>query len=310
MIKEGSPVWPPKGPNVRIFAVDFEGCVYPIHRCPVRGSKYPHYISEWGFAYIDTDTIPAHPDDWHLYITTGHAVVHEHYDHHPDFPTCRNMNINDGRRASYPRNNTTSGPSGTKKGLRIFDEHGSANDDNAQSRGRSPARHRLHATLALAALPEAEARSAPLPIVLPSNDNASNDKQVFTPSKRPKPPKTPKAIAKGSNKLQAKPPKSDDGEEEEDEVEEVEDGSVKVKEKSLQLLKTTLERLRNSELLQCDSHVVRRHDGTNSEIAASPEVDGGFTIATPAANHAALDQPALAQGSQFPKPQPAAIQTS
>lgn len=90
----------------------------------MRGSKYPHYISEWGFAYIDTDTIRAHPDDWHLYITTGHAVVHEHYDHHPDFPTCRNMNINDGRRASYPRNNTSSGPSGTKKELRIFDEQG------------------------------------------------------------------------------------------------------------------------------------------------------------------------------------------
>jgi len=36
-------------------------------------------------------------------------------------------------------------------------------------------------------------------------------------------------MAKGSNKLQAKPPKSDDGEEEEEEVvEEVEDGSVKV----------------------------------------------------------------------------------
>ena len=83
---------------------------------------------------------------------------------------------------------------------------------------------------------------------MPGNDNASDDKQVFTPSKRSKPPETPKAIAKGSNKLQAKPPKSDDGEEEEV-VEEVEDGSVKVKEESLQLLKTTLERLRNSELL-------------------------------------------------------------
>jgi hypothetical protein len=36
-------------------------------------------------------------------------------------------------------------------------------------------------------------------------------------------------MAKGSNKLQAKPPKSDDGEEEEEEVvEEVVDGSVKV----------------------------------------------------------------------------------
>ena len=106
---------------------------------------------------------------------------------------------------------------------------------------------------------------------MPGNDNASDDKQVFTPSKRPKPPKTPKAIAKGSNKLQAKPPKSDDGEEEEvveEEVEEeVEDGSVKVKEESLQLLKTTLRRLRNSELLQCDSQLVRRHDGPNSEIA-------------------------------------------
>ena len=101
---------------------------------------------------------------------------------------------------------------------------------------------------------------------MPGNDNASDDKQVFTPSKRSKPPETPKAIAKGSNKLQAKPPKSDDGEEEEV-VEEVEDGSVKVKEESLQLLKTTLRRLRNSELLQCDSQLVRRHDGPNSEIA-------------------------------------------
>ncbi|THY46624.1 hypothetical protein D6C98_07406 [Aureobasidium pullulans] len=141
---------------------------------------------------------------------------------------------------------------------------------------RIPARHRLHATLALAALPEVQARSAPLPIVLPGNDNASDDKQVFTPSKRLKPPKTPMAIAKGSNKLQAKPPKSDDGEEEEEEeVEEVEDGSVKVKEESLQLLKTTLERLRNSELLQCDSQLVHRHDGTNSEIAVS---DGASSI--------------------------------
>ena len=104
---------------------------------------------------------------------------------------------------------------------------------------------------------------------MPGNDNASDDKQVFTPSKRSKPPETPKAIAKGSNKLQAKAPKSDDGEEEEDEVEEVKDGSVKVKEESLQLLKTTLRRIRNSELLQCDSHVVRRHDGTSGEIAVS-----------------------------------------
>ncbi|THV81046.1 hypothetical protein D6C99_04975 [Aureobasidium pullulans] len=204
---------------------------------------------------------------------------------------------------------------------------------------------------------EPQARSAPLPIVLPGNGNASNDKQVFTPSKRPKPPKTPKAIAKRSNKLQAKPPKSDDGEEEEEE-EEVEDGSVKVKE-SLQLLKTTLRRLRNSELLQCDSHVILEalkalglgtqrkvvstrlqalevrltlaptadgascielddrlpyhhvgDDGHVTPAQASLEVDGGFTIATPAANHAVIDQPALAQGSRFPQPQPAAIQTS
>ncbi|TIA57857.1 hypothetical protein D6C77_05873 [Aureobasidium pullulans] len=163
----------------------------------------------------------------------------------------------------------------------------------------------------------------------------------------------PEAIAKGSNKLQAKSLKSDDGEEEEEVEEEVEDGSVKVKEGFLQLLKTTLRRLRNSKLLQCDSQLVRRQDGTSGEIAilealkalgtqlevistrlqalevrltvaptadgasciesddrlpyhhvgdgghvtptqASPEVDGGFTIATPAANHAALDQPALA----------------
>lgn len=51
--------------------------------------------------------------------------------------------------------------------------------------------------------------------------------------------------------------------------EEVEDGSVKVKEGFLQLLKTTLRRLRNSELLQCDSQLVRRQDGTSGEIAVS-----------------------------------------
>ncbi|THV67545.1 hypothetical protein D6D27_10173 [Aureobasidium pullulans] len=53
-----------------------------------------------------------------------------------------------------------------------------------------------------------------LPVVLPGNDNASDDKQVFTPSKRPKTPKTLKTMAKGGDKLQAKPPKSDDGQEE------------------------------------------------------------------------------------------------
>ncbi|THW82799.1 hypothetical protein D6D18_08309 [Aureobasidium pullulans] len=139
----------------------------------------------------------------------------------------------------------------------------------------------------------------------------------------------PEAIAKGSNKLQAKPPKSDDGEEEEEEVEEVEDGSVKILE-ALKALRTQLEvvstRLQALEVrltvaptadgascIESDDRLPYHHVGDCGHVTptqASPEVDGGFTIATPAANHAALDQPALAQGSQFPKPQPAAIQTS
>ncbi|THV63537.1 hypothetical protein D6D27_10603, partial [Aureobasidium pullulans] len=65
--------------------------------------------------------------------------------------------------------------------------------------------------------------------------------------------------------------------------------------------------------IESDDRLPYHHVGDGGHVTptqASPEVDGGFTIATPAANHAALDQPALAQGSQFPKPQPAAIQTS
>lgn len=65
--------------------------------------------------------------------------------------------------------------------------------------------------------------------------------------------------------------------------------------------------------IESDDRLPYHHVGDGGHVTptqASPEVDGGFTIATPAANHAAFDQPALAQGSQFPKPQPAAIQTS
>ncbi|THW24531.1 hypothetical protein D6D17_03579 [Aureobasidium pullulans] len=67
-------------------------------------------------------------------------------------------------------------------------------------------------------------KKRPAPIVLPGNDNGSDDEEVSTPSKRPK---TPKTMAKGRTKSQAKPPKSDDEEEDE------EDGFVKVKEEPL-----------------------------------------------------------------------------
>ncbi|THZ07275.1 hypothetical protein D6C93_01102 [Aureobasidium pullulans] len=66
-------------------------------------------------------------------------------------------------------------------------------------------------------------KKRPAPIVLPGNDNGSDDEQVSTPSKKPK---TPKTMAKGRDKTQVKPPKSDDEEEEED-------GFVKVKEEPL-----------------------------------------------------------------------------
>lgn len=51
---------------------------------------------------VNTDMIRAHPNDWMSHITTGHAVlvVWKPFDHHPNFSTCRNMKINDGRRAT------------------------------------------------------------------------------------------------------------------------------------------------------------------------------------------------------------------
>ncbi|THZ87450.1 hypothetical protein D6C84_01703 [Aureobasidium pullulans] len=66
-------------------------------------------------------------------------------------------------------------------------------------------------------------KKRPAPIVLPGNDNGSDDEEVSTPSKKLK---TPKTMAKGRDKSQVKPPKSDDEEEEED-------GFVKVKEEPL-----------------------------------------------------------------------------
>ncbi|THV75091.1 hypothetical protein D6D29_08773 [Aureobasidium pullulans] len=72
----------------------------------------------------------------------------------------------------------------------------------------------------LCLLCQSPGQEAPLPIVLLGNDNASNDKQVFTPSRKPK---TLETMAKGEEKLQAKPPKSDDGQEEQN-------GFVKIKE--------------------------------------------------------------------------------
>ena len=65
--------------------------------------------------------------------------------------------------------------------------------------------------------------------------------------------------------------------------------------------------------IESDDRLPYHHVGDDGHVTpaqASLEVDGGFTIATPAANHAVIDQPALAQGSRFPQPQPAAIQTS
>jgi len=49
--------------------------------------------------------------------------------------------------------------------------------------------------------------------------------------------------------------------------------------------------------IESDDRLPYHHVGDGGHVTptqASPEVDGGFTIATPAANHAALDQPALA----------------
>lgn len=86
---------------------------------PVRGYKYAQYMSELGGAFIDTDTIRAHPDDWQNHITTFHAVVAEHWDHHPNLRCQESMKI-DHTQAYYPRDNASSGPSGCLQQLKTF----------------------------------------------------------------------------------------------------------------------------------------------------------------------------------------------
>ncbi|THV92087.1 hypothetical protein D6D27_05108 [Aureobasidium pullulans] len=76
-------------------------------------------------------------------------------------------------------------------------------------------------------------RSAPLPIVLSGNDNASDDEEISTPSKKPK---TPKVMAKGRDNPTAREEEEEQEEQEEQEEEEDDDdddGSVKVKEEFL-----------------------------------------------------------------------------
>jgi len=84
-----------------------------------RGYKYPTFMSELGVAFIDTDTIRAHPAGWQDYITTGHAIIAEHWDHHPHRRCQENMGIDD-RLPFYPRFNACSGPSGSSQELRTF----------------------------------------------------------------------------------------------------------------------------------------------------------------------------------------------
>ncbi|THZ54916.1 hypothetical protein D6C86_09065 [Aureobasidium pullulans] len=112
-------VWPPNGPNIRIVSIDTESCVMPEDMNPVRGYKYAQYISELGGAFIDTDTIRAHPDDWQHHITTFHAVIAEHWDHHPNLRCQESMKI-DHTQAYYPRDNASSGPSRCLQQLKTF----------------------------------------------------------------------------------------------------------------------------------------------------------------------------------------------
>ncbi|CAD0110540.1 unnamed protein product [Aureobasidium uvarum] len=65
-------------------------------------------------------------------------------------------------------------------------------------------------------------KKRPPPVILPTGDNGSDDEDVFTPSKKPK---TPKSKAKGKGK---KTTNSDDEDKEKKEEEE-DDGYVKVK---------------------------------------------------------------------------------
>lgn len=84
-----------------------------------RGYKYPTFMSELGVAFIDTDTIRAHPAGWQDYITTAHAIVAEHWDHHPHRHSQENMGI-DNMIPFYPRFNASAGLSGSLQEQRTF----------------------------------------------------------------------------------------------------------------------------------------------------------------------------------------------
>lgn len=84
-----------------------------------RGYKYPTFMSELGVVFIDTDIMRAHPAGWQDYITTAHAIIVEHWDHHPHRRCQENMGIDD-RLSFYPRFNACSGPSGSSQELRTF----------------------------------------------------------------------------------------------------------------------------------------------------------------------------------------------
>jgi hypothetical protein len=72
-----------------------------------------------GIAFIDTDTTRAHPLDWQDHITTAHAIIAEHWNHHPHRRAQVNMGIDD-REPFYPRFNASLGPSGSLQERRTF----------------------------------------------------------------------------------------------------------------------------------------------------------------------------------------------
>ena len=88
-----------------------------------RGSKYPTFMSELGVAFIDTDTIRTYPDGWQDFITTAHAIVAEHWDHHPHRGCQEKMGIDD-KLPFYPRFNASTGPSGSLQEQRTFTVNG------------------------------------------------------------------------------------------------------------------------------------------------------------------------------------------
>ncbi|CAD0112301.1 unnamed protein product [Aureobasidium uvarum] len=119
-IEEGTPpktAWPTNGPNIRILSLDT--CCLPEDTHRPRGYKYPTFMSELGIAFIDTDTIRAHPEDWHEFITKGHAIIAEHWNHHPHRRCQDSMGI-DNTLPVYPRFSAACGPSGCLQEERTF----------------------------------------------------------------------------------------------------------------------------------------------------------------------------------------------